>query len=233
MRIAVLGTGVVGRTLAARLDELGHEAVIGTRDPAVTSARTGPGGFGAQPYPQWQAEHPQVRLMTFADAAALADLVINATSGATAMAALVAAGEAALAGKVLIDVANPLDFSRGMPPTLDPVNTDSLGEQIQRAFPAARVVKALNTMNCQVMVDPGRVPGEHNVFLCGNDDAAKRAAAELIASFGWPVRAVIDLGDISAARGTEMLLPLWLRLMGSFGHADFNFHIARLTVPRA
>jgi len=141
------------------------------------------------------------------------------------MAALVAAGEAALAGKVLIDVSNPLDFSRGMPPTLDPVNTDSLGEQIQRAFPATRVVKALNTMNCQVMVDPGRVPGEHNVFLCGDDAAAKAAAAELIASFGWPAGSVIDLGDISAARGTEMLLPLWLRLMGSFGHADFNFHV--------
>ena len=131
----------------------------------------------------------------------------------------------ALAGKVLIDVSNPLDYSRGMPPTLDPVNTDSLGEQIQRAFPAALVVKALNTMSCQVMVDPGRVPGAHNAFLCGNDDTAKAAAAELITSFGWPAGSLIDLGDLSAARGTEMLLALWLRLMGSFGHADFNFHI--------
>jgi len=225
MRIAVLGTGVVGRTLAARLDELGHEVVIGTRDPAATNARTEPGGFGTPPFPQWQAGHPQVRLMSFAEAAAFAGLVLNATSGSAAMAALVAAGEAALAGKVLIDVSNPLDFSRGMPPTLDPVNTDSLGEQIQRAFPAARVVKALNTMNCQVMVDPARVPGDHNVFLCGNDDTAKAAAAELITSFGWPAGALIDLGDISAARGTEMLLALWLRLMGSFGHADFNFHV--------
>ncbi len=225
MRIAVLGTGVVGRTLAARLDGLGHEVAIGTRDPVATGARTEPGGFGTPPFPQWQAEHPQVRLMSFAEAAAFAGLVINATSGSAAMAALVAAGEAALTGKVLIDVSNPLDFSRGMPPTLDPVNTDSLGEQIQRAFPAVRVVKALNTMNCQVMVDPGRVPGEHNVFLCGSDDTAKEAAAELIGSFGWPGGSVIDLGDISAARGTEMLLPLWLRLRGSFGHADFNFHI--------
>src|SRR6266480_37145 len=224
MRIAVLGTGVVGRTLAAKLDGLGHEVVIGTRDPAVTNARTEPGGFGTPPFPQWQAEHAGVRLMSFAEAAAFAGLVMNATSGSAAMAALVAAGEAALAGKVLIDVSNPLDFSRGMPPTLDPVNTDSLGEQIQRAFPAVRVVKALNTMNCQVMVDPVRVPGEHNVFLCGNDDAAKAAAAELITSFGWPAGALIDLGDIAAARGTEMLLQLWLRLMGSFGHADFNFH---------
>jgi 8-hydroxy-5-deazaflavin:NADPH oxidoreductase len=225
MRIAVLGTGVVGRTLAARLDGLGHDVTIGTRDPAATMARTEPGGFGTPPYPQWQAEHPAVRLLSFADAAGFAELLFNATSGAAAMAALVAAGEAALAGKVLIDVSNPLDFSRGMPPTLDPVNTDSLGEQIQRAFPAVRVVKALNTMNCQVMVDPGRVPGEHSVFLAGNDDTAKAAAAELIASFGWPAGSVIDLGDISAARGTEMLLPLWLRLMGSLGHADFNFHI--------
>jgi 8-hydroxy-5-deazaflavin:NADPH oxidoreductase len=225
MRIAVLGTGVVGRTLAARLDGLGHEVVIGTRDPAATNARTEPGGFGTPPYPQWQAEHPRVRLMSFAEAAAFAGLVLNATSGSAAMAALVAAGEPALAGKVLIDVSNPLDFSRGMPPTLDPVNTDSLGEQIQRAFPATRVVKALNTMNCQVMVGPGRVPGEHNVFLCGNDDTAKAAATELITSFGWPAGALIDLGDISAARGTEMLLALWVRLMGSFGHADFNFHV--------
>jgi len=199
MRIAVLGTGMVGRTLAAKLDGLGHEVVIGTRDPAVTNARTEPGGF--------------------------ASLVMNATSGSVAMAALAAAGEAALAGKVLIDVSNPLDFSRGMPPTLDPVNTDSLGEQIQRAFPAVRVVKALNTMNCQVMVEPGRVPGEHNVFLCGNDESAKQAAAELIGSFGWPAGSLIDLGDISSARGTEMLMPLWLRLMGALGHADFNFHV--------
>jgi len=227
MNIAVLGTGVVGRTLAARLAGLGHEVVIGTRDPAATMARTEPGGFGTAPYPQWQAEHPQVRLLAFADAAGFADLIINATSGTAAMAALVAAGEAGLAGKVVIDVANPLDFSRGMPPTLDPVNTDSLGEQIQRVFPAARVVKALNTMNCQVMVEPGRVPGEHNVFLCGDDEAAKATAAELIGSFGWPPGSVIDLGDISAARGVEMLMPLWLRLMGSFGHADFNLHIAR------
>src|SRR5690348_3121533 len=204
---------------------LGHEAAIGTRDPTATMARTEPGGFGTPPYPRWQAENPRVRLMDFAAAAAFAEVVVNATSGAAAMAALVAAGEAGLAGKVLIDVSNPLDFSRGMPPTLDPVNTDSLGEQIQRAFPAARVVKALNTMNCRVMVDPGRVPGEHNVFLCGNDDTAKAAAAELITSFGWPAGALIDLGDISAARGTEMLLALWLRLMGSFGHADFNFHV--------
>jgi predicted dinucleotide-binding enzyme len=226
MRIAVLGTGVVGRTLAARLDGLGHDVVIGTRDPAATMARTEPGGFGTAPYPQWQAEHPGVRLLSFADAAGFAELLVNATSGAAAMAALVAAGEAGLAGKVLIDVANPLDFSRGMPPTLDPVNTDSLGEQIQRAFPAARVVKALNTMNCQVMVDPGRVPGEHTAFVCGNDAAAKGAATDLIASFGWPAGSVIDLGDISAARGTEMLLPLWLRLMGALGHPDLNFHIA-------
>jgi predicted dinucleotide-binding enzyme len=227
MRIAVLGTGVVGRTLAARLDGLGHDVVIGTRDPAATMARTEPGGFGTVPYPQWQAEHPGIRLLSFAEAAAFAELLFNATSGAAAMAALVAAGEPALAGKVLVDVSNPLDYSRGMPPTLDPVNTDSLGEQLQRAFPATRVVKALNTMNCQVMVDPGRVPGEHTVFVCGNDGAAKAAVTELIASFGWPPGSVLDVGDISAARGTEMLLPLWLRLMGSFGHADFNFHISR------
>jgi 8-hydroxy-5-deazaflavin:NADPH oxidoreductase len=226
MRIAVLGTGIVGRTLAGRLDGLGHETVIGTRDVAATLARSEPDGRGTPPYQAWASGHPNVELAEFAGAAGPADLVINATSGTAAQAALAAAGEEALAGKVLLDVANPLSFSGGTP-VIDPVNTDSLGERIQRDFPSARVVKTLNTMNCDVMVDPGRVPGEHNVFVCGNDDGAKATAREILASFGWPDSAVIDLGDITAARGTEMWLPLWLRLMGTFGSADFNLHLQR------
>jgi len=132
-----------------------------------------------------------------------------------------------LAGKILIDVANPLDFSQGMPPSLLVANTDSLGDQIQRAFPDTRVVKALNTINCNVMVDPARVPGEHDVFLAGDDEEAKTTVRELLQSFGWTAERIIDLGDIAAARGTEMYLALWLRLMGALQTGDFNIKVVR------
>jgi predicted dinucleotide-binding enzyme len=226
MRYAVLGTGTVGRTLAGKLASLGHEVAVGTRSPEATLARTEPDAMGHPPFAQWLREHPQVRLEAFADAAAAAEAVVNATSGQRALAALDQAGAANLAGKILIDVANPLDFSRGMPPTLDPVNTDSLAERIQRAFPEAKVVKTLNTMNAAVMVEPSRVPGAHHAFVSGDDADAKQAVSDLLTSFGWPASSIIDLGDLSTARGTEMWLALWLRLMGTLGHADFNLHIA-------
>lgn len=226
MRYAVLGTGAVGRTLAAKLASVGHEVVIGTRDPQATEARAEPDAYGNPPFAAWQQNHAEVRLATFAEAAASADVVVNATSGTGTLDVLTAAGQDNLAGKTIIDIANPLDFSAGMPPTLNPVNTDSLGEQIQRAFPAANVVKTLNTMNAAVMVDPALVPGEHNVFVSGDNADAKSQVTELLTSFGWPRNAIIDLGDITTARGTEMLLPIWLRLWGALGHGEFNFHIA-------
>ena len=225
MQYAVCGTGMVGRTLAEKLVSLGHEVVIGTRDPQATLARTEPDRFGSPPFSEWQQARPQIRLAPFDEAAALGGTLVNATSGTQSLSALAAAGAENLAGKVLIDVANPLDFSRGMPPVLDPVGDDSLGEQIQRAFPGARVVKTLNTMNCRVMADPGRVPGEHNVFVSGDDPEAKKQVTGLLMSFGWPPSAIIDLGDLSTARGVEMLLPLWLGLAGAVGHTDFNFHV--------
>ena len=225
MRYAVLGTGIVGRTIAAKLASLGHEVAVGTRDPKATLARTEPDGMGNPPFSEWHEAHPRVRLEAFADAGAFGDTVVNTTGGLVSLDALNAVGAQNLDGKVLIDVANPLDFSHGMPPTLDPVNTDSLGERIQRAFPGARVVKTLNTMNTHVMVEPSRVPGEHNVFLSGDDEDAKKAVAALLISFGWPQPSIIDLGDITSARGAEMMLPVWLRLMGALGHTDFNFHI--------
>ncbi|GGS89010.1 oxidoreductase [Streptomyces tanashiensis] len=226
MRYAVLGTGIVGRTIAAKVASLGHEVVIGTRDPKATLARTEPDGYGNPPFAQWLALHDRIRLEAFADAASWGETVVNTTAGAGSLQALEAAGATNLAGKVLIDIANPLDFSQGMPPSLKPVNTDSLGEQIQRAFPDSRVVKTLNTMNSQIMVDPTRVPGDHSVFVSGDDPGAKQAVTDLLVSFGWPESSVLDLGDISTARGAEMLLPIWLRLWGSLGHADFNFHVA-------
>jgi predicted dinucleotide-binding enzyme len=226
MKIAVLGTGTVGRTLAGKLDELGHEVIIGTRDPEATLARSAPDAMGNPPYPVWQADHPGIRLAPFAEAAAHGELVINATGGTGAVDALTQAGEANLAGKVLLDVSNPLDFSQGFPPSLFVKDTDSLAEQILHAFPGVRVVKSLNTMSAVVMVDPGRVGGgDHSVFVSGNDPDAKQAVVGLLREMGHTD--VIDLGDLTTARGPEMYLPLWLRMMGVTGTPFFNIKVVR------
>jgi len=156
--------------------------------------------------------------------AAHGELLINATGGVNSLAVLEAAGAENLDGKVLIDVSNPLDFSKGSPPTLAVCNDDSVGEQIQRAFPETKVVKALNTMNAAIMVDPASIPGEHDVFMCGNDEGAKAQVSELLQSFGWPAERIVDLGGIGSARGQEMYLPLWLGLMGAFG-PGFNIKV--------
>jgi len=202
MRIGVLGTGTVGRTIAGKLRELGHDVLVGSRSA----------GEDAVP---------------FAEAAAHGELVFNCTNGAASLEALSAAGAGNLGGKVLVDVANVLDFSQGRPPAVGVSNDDSLGEQIQRAFPEARVVKTLNTVNANVMVDPNVVPGEHDIFISGNDDEAKAQVAGLLQSFGWPADRILDLGDISAARGQEMYVALWLGLMGTAGGSAFNIHVVR------
>jgi len=226
MKVAVLGTGMVGQALAGRLTELGHEVTVGTRDVAATLARTEPGGSGNPPYAVWGQAHLQVRLATFADAAASAELLVNATPGHVSIAALTAAGRGNLAGKVLLDIANPLDFSRGFPPTLFVKDTDSLGEQIQAAFPELKVVKALNTLTASLMVNPGQLAGgQHSVFVAGNDTDAKKTVTVLLESFGHTD--VLDVGDITSARGTEMYLPLWLRLMGALNTGVFNIKVVR------
>ena len=227
MRVAVLGTGMVGRAIAGKLSELGHEVVVGTRDPDGTLARQEPDFAGNPPFAAWLAEHPEIRLAGLADAAAAGELVVNATAGGASLEALRAAGAANLDGKVLVDVANPLDFSQGMPPSLSVVNIDSLGERIQHEFPSARVVKTLNTVNASVMVDPGLVGGgDHTVFVSGNDPEAKALVTGLLTDgFGW--RDVVDLGDITTARGAEMFLPLWLRLMGGLQTPMLNIKVVR------
>jgi 8-hydroxy-5-deazaflavin:NADPH oxidoreductase len=225
MNIAVLGTGMVGQALAGRLDALGHSVVVGTRDPQATQARTEPDGMGNPPFSAWHAQHPAVGLATFAEAAAGADLVFNASSGAAALELLRLAGAENLAGKVLVDIANPLDFSAGFPPTLFVKDTDSLGEQIQRAFPETKVVKTLNTLNASLMVEPKTLGESSTVFVSGEDAAAKAVVVEILESFGH--EDVIDLGGIETARGTEMLLPIWLQLMGRLGTPQFNFKIVR------
>jgi predicted dinucleotide-binding enzyme len=225
MRFAVLGTGMVGRAIAGRLDELGHQVTIGTRDRQATMARTEADGMGNPPYAAWAGEHPGVRLATFADAASAAAVVVNATNGSASLEVLTLAGADHLAGKVLLDIANPLDFSAGMPPTLLVKDTDSLGEQIQRAFPQTRVIKTLNTLNANLMVRPDQLPEGSSVFVSGDDADAKATVTSLLKEFGHSD--VIDLGDITTARGTEMLLPVWLRLMGALRTPMFNFKIVR------
>ncbi|MFT4468811.1 NADPH-dependent F420 reductase [Arthrobacter sulfonylureivorans] len=225
MRIAVLGTGRVGQTMAARLAELGHTVTIGTRDPEATLSRTAPDAMGTPPLVAWAADHPGIGVARFADAAAGADLIVNATNGGASLDALTQAGTENLDGKVILDIANPLDTTQGMPPTLFVKDTDSLGEQIQRAFPAARVVKSLNTLTAEFQAYPARLPETGTVFVSGNDAAAKSSVTELLKDFGH--QDVIDLGDITTARGAEMVMPLWLRLWGALGSPAFNFKIVR------
>jgi len=226
MRIAVLGTGPVGRILAARFAALGHEVVVGTRDVAATLARTEADAWGGPPFATWLEANAPVRLASYRDAAASAELVVNATNGSGSLAALTDAGAENLAGKLLVDVSNPLDFSSGMPPSLFVSNTDSLGEQLQRAFPETRVVKALNTMTVALQAEPGQLAdGDHTVFVSGDDPEAKQAVTRLLESLGHTD--VIDLGDITSARGVEMYLPLWLRLWGALGTGMFNIKVVR------
>ena len=214
MKIGILGTGVVGQTIGTKLARLGHDVRMGSRSAGNEKAVKWAKDTGAR-----------ASQGTFSDAAAFGELVFNCTAGMGSLEALRQAGAKHLEGKVLIDVANALDFSNGMPPSLAVANTDSVGEQIQRELPKTRVVKTLNTMTTAVMVNPRLVPGDHDVFVSGNDAGAKAQVTELLTKgFGW--KSVIGLGDISTARGTEMRLPIWLRLWGVFKTPNINFHIA-------
>lgn len=208
----MLGAGTVGPTLATAFARLGHQVEVGTRDPAQTRAR-GP----------WTLDVP---LRAFGQVAEDADLVVNATNGLSSLEVLREVGTDRLSGRVLLDVANPLDPSAGFPPALAVKDTDSLAEQIQRAFPATKVVKALNTVNARVMVDPDRVGGgDTTMLVAGDDEAARSLVTGLLRALGW--RDVIEFGELSAARGMEMWLPLWIRLAGRLGTTDFNLRIVR------
>jgi 8-hydroxy-5-deazaflavin:NADPH oxidoreductase len=215
MKIAVLGTGSVGTTIATKLVELGHDVRLGSRSADNEKGRAWALPRGAR-----------ASLGTFAQAAAYGEVCFNCTSGAGTVEALLSAADG-LVDKVVVDVSNALDFSNGFPPSLFTGNTDSLGEQAQRALPRSRVVKALNHVTAPVMVDPGRVAGgDHDALLCGNDAEAKAQVTGILKDwFGW--RRVIDLGDISQARGLESYLALWVRLSGALKTADFNIKVMR------
>ena len=224
MKIAMIGGGGVGQTLAAGLLAKGHEVVIGIRDPSTAElAKARPQG---EALVEWLAKTGG-KVTDYASAAKGAEVVFNVTPGQHSLEALRAAGAANLAGKVLVDVANPLDFSLGMPPFLDPAFTGatSLAEQIQEEFPAAKVVKAFNTVAASVMVTPGLIPGEHDLFLSGNDAAAKDLVKRIAEGFGWTSFA--DLGNLVGARAQEAVLPVWVRLWMVGGTHLVNLRVVR------
>jgi predicted dinucleotide-binding enzyme len=214
-KIGILGTGAVGETVGSKLIELGHQVMMGSRTATNEKAL------------EFVSKHNKnAHAGTFADAAAFGELIFNCTKGLYSLEALELAGKKNLKGKIIVDISNPLDFSKGMPPSLTFANTNSLGEEIQKAFPESMVVKALNTMWCGIMVNPGMINGgDHNTFLSGNDLSAKNEVKGILKSFGWTENNIIDLGDITTARGTEMFLALWVRVMGATNSGAFNIKI--------
>ena len=228
MKICIIGTGTVGQTIASKLIELDYDAMLGTRNVKEKLLAKEKDSYGNPPFSEWNKLNARAKLGTFEEAAAYGDIVINATHGGSSIAALKMAGAKNLSGKILIDISNPLDFSKGMPPSLLPGlhNTNSLGEEIQKTFPDAKVVKTLNTMWCGLMINPGMIgSGDHINYISGNDPDAKNEVKKLLLQFGWKDKNIIDLGDISAARATESLMPIWLRVMGVIHTGAFNFRL--------
>jgi predicted dinucleotide-binding enzyme len=230
MNISVLGTGTVGQVLAAALSNLGHQVFMGTRNVADSLTKTEADNWGNPAIGTWIGDNPQVELVPFKEAVERGnELIVFAMNGKTVFDCLDAVGESLLNGKVMLDISNPLDFGQGFPPTLFVSNTESLGEQIQNRYPNLKVVKTLNTMSNPVMVNPKLLKGDHTVFVSGNDQEAKAAATRLLNSFEWDDKNILDLGDITTARGTEMMLPLWVRLYGKLQSPFFNFHVNTAT----
>ena len=213
-KIGILGTGSVGKTIGSALIKLGYSVKMGSRTADNSTAKEFASNNGSN-----------ASSGTFEDAANYSDIIFNCTMGMASLQALELAGRAALKGKILIDLSNPLDFSKGMPPSLSVCNTDSLAEQIQRNFPETHVVKTLNIVNCEVMVNPGKSGGEPTMFICGNELAAKSSTNEILKDFGW--KDIIDLGDVTNARGMEMLLPLWVRTYVATKNGYFAFKVIR------
>jgi hypothetical protein len=215
MKIGILGTGIVGQTVGSKLVQLDHDVKMGSRTANNEKAA------------DWvKLNGPNASTGTFQDAASFGEILFNCTAGGASINALKLANEYNFNGKIMIDIANTLDFSKGVLPTLSICNNDSLGELIQRTFPQLKVIKTLNTMNCNLMVDPLLIKGDHDIFICGNDLEAKEKVKSILSEwFGW--KSILDLGDITAARGMEMLLPIWIRLMGIYKTPNFNFKIVR------
>jgi predicted dinucleotide-binding enzyme len=213
-KIGVLGTGMVGNAIGSRLIQLGYDVKMGSRTPNNEEAS------------EWVRKNgSKASQGTFEDAAKFGDMIFLCVKGEAALDALCMAKEENLNGKTVVDVTNPVDFSRGMPPSLFVCNTDSLGERLQRAFPNVDFVKTLDTFNCEVQVDPKKLGDDPTVFICENSTKAKAEVKEILKQFGW--KDIIDLGDISAARGSEMMTPIWLRIQSALQNSHFAFKIVR------
>lgn len=220
MNIGVLGTGVVGETIATALTEKGHNVRLGSRSSINEKAAA------------WvKRSNNHATQGDFNDAAGFGDLVFLCLNGAHALDALRLVNNDSLVDKIVVDVTNPLDFSQGMPPRILPGlgNETSLGEQIQKALPRAHVVKALNTVTAKLMVDPRQVnKGDHNLFVCGNNaDAKNKVMHFLVDNFGWRPENVLDLGGIQSARCTEAYVPFWATLMQAVGTPVFNIKLVK------
>lgn len=212
MKIGVLGTGATGQTIGSKLVAFGHDVMLGSRDEANPSAVA------------WAKDQGHNALYgTFMNAAEFGEIIFNCTLGSASMTALQQAGEKNLKGKILIDTSNPLDRTTDTW-TLTVCNTDSLGEQIQRAFPDAKVIKTLNTVNANVMVDPNKLIEKTVVFVSGNDIEAKATVVMILRDwFGW--RDIIDLGNITTSRSVEMYVPLWHNLRTAISSQRFNIKV--------
>jgi len=214
MNIGMLGTGMVGEALGTKFVQLGHQVKMGSRTANNESAT------------KWAAKNgANASTGTFADAAAFGEISFLCLKGEVEMDVVRSVGAGPFGGKIVVDVSNPLDFSRGMPPSLSVCNTNSLGEEVQKALPSAKIIKTLNIVNCDIMVDPGKAGEQPTMLICGNDAAAKTKVTSLLKNLGWSD--IIDLGDITKSRGTEMLLPVWLNLMQTLGHPHFGFKVVR------
>jgi 8-hydroxy-5-deazaflavin:NADPH oxidoreductase len=224
MKISVFGTGMVGRAHAARLADLGMDVCIGTNDVKKTFAENKDDAMGNPPFRVWHTQHTGVKLVGFEEAAQHGEIIIEALKGEYVVKILKPLGKR-LAGKIIIDVSNPLDYSKGMPPNLFVSNTDSLGEQLQQALPLSKIVKSLNTVSAPLQVDPGKLAdGDHTAFVSGNDTLAKERVTEFLKKwYGW--KNVIDLGDITTARGAEMVMALWIRLWNRLKTPMFNYKV--------
>jgi predicted dinucleotide-binding enzyme len=223
MKIGAIGSGVVGQTLGAKLIELGHDVVLGTRDPAKLDDKK----MMAGTLREWvEKVGSRAKVVTFAEAAAHGELLINATHGQISVEALRIAGADKVGSKVLIDTSNELDFSKGMPPAILASQERCNAERIQAAFPSLRVVKTFNTVAATVMVDPKSLKGgDHTIFVAGDDAAAKATVVEVLRSFGWTD--ILDLGPVASARGPEMYMAMWIRLWGALGNGHVNIKVQR------
>jgi len=230
MKVAIFGTGNVGQTFAERFISLGHEVMMGTRNVEQTLKREGNNNNGGSIFKNWISQNGQVKLGTYAEVSKFGDVVLNALSGGATLETFKSIAERDMKDKIIIDIANPLDFSQGFPPSLIQGlnNTNSLGEELQKIVPYAKVVKTLNTMYCGIMVNPAMInQGNHINYLCGNDEEAKTKVKSILNSLGWKNENLLDLGDITNARGTESVLLIWTRIYRATQNGAFNLAIVK------